>query len=163
MEEESHVDEHAHADEEIGDKQCVAYELDAVHQRRELRYVAVHHQTGEERAEDAFQADKLRQRGAEEEHGHYKDKLHHRVAVAAEEPSCQAWDGEKYAHHVYGELANEPQPEQHVALAFIGSHQRGEHHEGKEEAHHRGSHRQRDALLLLYAISRDDGVGDKRV
>ena len=56
-EEGAHVDEHAHTNQEVGDEQGITDKLDAVHQGRDVGDVSVEDQSGEEGAEDAFEAD----------------------------------------------------------------------------------------------------------
>ena len=108
MEEHAYVDEHANADKKVGDEEGIADKLDAVHQRRYVRYVAVENQSGEERAEDAFYADRLAERGAHEEDGKHEYELHDGIAIASQEPACKARDDERQRHAVKHKLAREP-------------------------------------------------------
>ena len=54
-----HINEHAHANQEIRDEQRIANKLDAVHQRRHMRNIPVENQSGDECAEDTLQSDGL--------------------------------------------------------------------------------------------------------
>ena len=55
MKQQAKIDEHAHTDKEIGNEDGVADELDAVHQRRKSRYIAVKDKPGKERTEYSFE------------------------------------------------------------------------------------------------------------
>ena len=161
--EQANVDEHAYANEEVGDKQCVANELDAVHQRRELWDVAVEDEAGEESTEDAFQPDELGECCHEKEHGHDKDELHDGIAVSAQETSCQPGNGIEQTGAVECHLQNEESPEGHTTATLMGGYDDGKYYEGQEQAHHCGTHTDDYARLALQPIAADNGVGDQRV
>ena len=111
LEQGADIDEHAHADEEIGNEQGVADELDAVHQRRHMGYVAAENQPREEGSHDALDVDGLGEGCREEHHAEHEDVLHDGIGIAAQEIACQLG----YAPHHQGyqgyELGEEQQPE----------------------------------------------------
>ena len=162
-EQQAHVDEHSHADEEIGYEEGVADELDAVHERRHVGDEAVENQARHECAEDALQTDGFAQGGTHEEHRHDEDELHHGIAVAAQKPARQARDDEGKRNAVEHELSGEPQPEQHARVAIVGGHHGGERDERHKQRYHRRAYRQRDARLALQTVTPDDGIGYQRV
>ena len=41
LEEQSHVDEHAHTYQEVRDEECIARKLQSVHQRRNVRDIPI--------------------------------------------------------------------------------------------------------------------------
>ena len=87
LKQQAKIDEHAHTDEEIGNEDGVADELDAVHQRRKSRNIAVKNKAGKERTEYSFEPNGRRNGRTKEENGHHKDELHHGIAVSAQEPT----------------------------------------------------------------------------
>ena len=93
-----HINEHAHANQEIRDEQRIANKLDAVHQRRHMRNIPVENQSGDECAEDTLQSDGLRAGSAEEQHGHDEDELHDGIGITAQEPACQSWNEQGDTH-----------------------------------------------------------------
>ena len=79
------IDEHTHTNQEIGDEQSVADKLDAVHQGRHVGDIPVEYQTGEERSEDALDADGRRQGCTEEHDAQHEDILHDGITVSTQE------------------------------------------------------------------------------
>ena len=108
LEEQVEVDEHTHADEEIGDEEGVARKLQTVHQRRDLRDEAVEDQSSHKGTEDALQANHLGERATEKEDAQDKNKLHDRIAIAAQKPACQSGDEEDRARTVGRKLHGKP-------------------------------------------------------
>ena len=163
LEDEPHVDEHTHTDEEIRDEESVADELQTVHQRRDVGNVAVEDESGEEGAEHALDAHRLRQGGAHEEHRQNEDELHHRVTVPPEEPARES--GYQREHHgaVGSRLGGEEDPEQHTAVLAERRHQSCQDDEREQEGDHARPHAEGDARFLLQTIARHDGVGDEGV
>ena len=163
MEEQPQVDEHAYTDEEVRDEDGVARELQPVHQRRYMGDVAVHDESCKEGAYDAFQSHRLAEGSTHEEHAHNEDELHHCVAVAAQEPACQAWNCQQQHYCENGELRKEPYPERYAASRLMCCHQCCQTGECEQQCQHRPSHAQRDAGFALQAVSAYDRVGNERV
>ena len=163
LEEQSHVDEHAHADEEVGYEERVADELDAVHKRRHVGYVAVEDDAGYEGADDAFKTYDFARRRTHEEHRHHEDELHDGVAVTAQEPAREARNEQEHRDAVAHELAHEQQPEPHARLAAVRGDDGCKRHERHEQRNHRRTDRERHARLALQTVAAHDGVGDERV
>ena len=69
---------------------------------------AVENQSGHKGTEDALQANHLGERATEEEDAQDKDKLHDRIAIAAQKPACQSGDEEDCARTVGRKLHGKP-------------------------------------------------------
>ena len=123
MEEQPEVDEHAHANEEVGDEDGVARELQSVHQWRHMWDVAVHDQSCEECTYDAFQTHRLAEGRTHEKYRHDEDELHHGIAIASQEPSRQTRDGQQQHDSKDGELRQEPHPEEESTARLVCRHQ----------------------------------------
>ena len=158
-----HVDEHADAYQEVGYEQCVAYELDAVHQGRHVRYVPVQNESGQEGTHNALDAYQLRQRRRQEHDREHEDVLHDGVRVAAQEVARQLRDAPHQQGQEGHELQHEQQPEAHARLLVVGRRQGRQHHQRHEQRQHGRPHTQHDARVALQSVARDDGVGYQRV
>ena len=159
VEEQSQIDEHAHTDKEVGDEDGIAGKLDAVHERREARYVAVQNQAREEGTEDALQTYGLGEGGAEEEFGHDEDKLHHGVGVAAQELAGDTGYDKYHAGAEGGHLEEEHGPEPPMGVGIERGGDTGQHHQCDKESQHGGAHAQCHAAVALQAVAHGDGVG----
>ena len=125
VEHDADVDEHAHADEEVGYEQGVADELQPVHERRHAWNEAVQDQTGQEGAEDALQSAPLADGSAEKHHREHIDVEHDGIVVLAEEPARQPGQQQRCYGRERHHLDGEQQPEPHVGLALIGCREGG--------------------------------------
>ena len=158
-----HIDEHAHTNQEIGNKKRVAHKLNMIHQGRGGRDAAVEHDTRKECAEDAFHTHKLHQAGTQEYKYEYEDVLHNAVVIAAEKPTRQARENQndKCAQHRH--TAQQPYP-------FIGPYvlleqtaNNGQHEQGQCVGHNRAAHGNAHALTARQTITQHDGIGHQRM
>ena len=136
LEQRADVDEHAHANQEVGYEDGVTGELDAVHQGRHVGDIAVQYQSGGECAHDALHADGLAGSSRQEHDGQDEDELHDGIGVAAQEVARQ--DG--YEPDAQGQkqdkLQNEQQPERDAGILAVRRRQGCQHEQGHEERQH---------------------------
>ncbi len=154
---------HAYADEEVGDEQRVAHELKVAHQRRDVGYQAIEHQSHKEGAQDALHAYKLHETCAEKHHRQHEDILDDAVAVTAEEPPGDAGKDVHDAPAKQDDLEDEGYPEAARRLAAVHARDDGEHQKRQRVRHGGASHGYAHRALAVDAVPRDDGVGYQRV
>ena len=106
-EERPHIHQHTYANQEIRNEDGVADKLNAVVEWSGTRYVAVEHQSGKERAEDAFQPAEVGCGCCEEHHAEHEDELHDSIGISAEEPSDDAREEEEQHEAENGEFTDE--------------------------------------------------------
>mgnify|MGYP007072515819 CR=1 FL=1 len=157
------VDEHAHADQEEGDEDGVADELDAVHQGRRARDEAVEGQTREEGADDGLEACQLRKVGAQEDQRQHEDILRDVVADVLEEPVREQREEHRDDDDAEHDREREPPPEVVVDVARGHAHDDREQQQGQRVGDDRAAHGDRDGLVAGDAELADDGVGDERL
>ena len=162
-EEQPHIDNHPHTDEEIGDEQCVADKLNAIHQWRHMRNVAIEDEAGKEGAEDSLHTGYVGKGGTHEKNGHDEDKLHHRIAVAAQKPARQPGDEPYHRGTIEDETQSKPHPKSSPTRVLMGGHKACQHEQGHEQREHTRPHTEGHTGLALQPVARDDGVGNERV
>ena len=157
------VDEHTHADEEVGNEEGIAHKLHVRHQRRGGRNEAVERKAGEERAENALNAHHLHKSRTEEHEHKYEYILHHAVVVAAEEPPPYGGKRNQYARADEHHLHHEPQPVEprHLLLEHAAHH--GEHQKRQRVGHNGAAHRDAHARQARNAVAQHYGIGNQRV
>ncbi len=159
LEQRAHIDDHAHADEKIGDEQGIAHKLDVAHQGRGGGNEAVEHDAHEEGTEDAFHAHQLHQSGSGKHEGEHEHVLHDALVVAAEEPAPQARKGiddhGAEGHHLH----HEPHPVEsaHVVLEHTAHH--GQHKQRERVGHDGAAHGQAHTREARQAVAEHDGIG----
>ena len=136
MEEQPQVDEHAHADEEVGDEDGIADELNAVHQWRHMGNETVQYEAGEECSDDAVETDGLAQGSTHEEHCHDEDELHHGIAVAAQKPARQPWQEQEQYGNECSKFGCEEHPEPHTSTTAEGSFKGSQTDECQQQSQH---------------------------
>ena len=98
------IHQHAHANQEVGDEEGIADELDAVHQRGGVGYKTVEHQSSQKGSEDAFEPTEFSGGGSKEHHGKREGELYDGVTELAEKGTDEAWQQEEHAEDEKGEL-----------------------------------------------------------
>ena len=161
--ERAEVDDHAHADEEVGNEKGVAHKLDVAHEGRGGGYEPVEHDAHKEGAEYALHAHELHEAGAEEHQREHEDVLHHAVVVAAEETAAYARkhvdDDGAEQHH----LDHQPHPVEAGDVLLEHAAHHGQHEQCEGVGHNGAAHRNAHTRHAGEAVAQHNGIGYKRV
>ena len=104
------VDNHAHTDEEVGNEQGIADELQTRHQGTGLGNETVDYQSCKESTKQAFQSYHLCQRGTDEDERQDENVLHDAVLKVAKEPTADARKDENNKGDIERTAQTEQQP-----------------------------------------------------
>jgi len=157
------VDQHAHADEEVGDEDGIAHKLQTIHQSRHPGDIAVEHQSGEKGAQQSLQVDELHHQRTEKHQCQHKDKLYDDVLVVYEELAGHAWEEEDDERKNQGRLEHQQHAKPPGDVAIGHGHDDVQGEQGERVGECRGPHGDGHAAFLRQSEPHDGGVGNERV
>ena len=125
-----HIDDHAHANQEVGDEKRVAHKFNVVHQRTGGWDFAVEHQPYQECPQDAFHTHPFHQAGTEKNECQYEDILHHIVLETAEKAAANPRKHHDDAHTQPHQSRAEQEKVETLPDRFVSAPHNGQYQEG---------------------------------